>query len=127
MLIAAERGGAVLEEHIGDGDDVTIAAITAAELLVGELLATGRKRRADRSAFIAGLLATVPVEPYDLVVARAHADLLVHTRRTGTPRGAHDLLIAATAHAHRRTVVTAELAGFDGLPGVLVRHATTHD
>lgn len=125
MLIAAERGDAVLEERIGDRDDVTIAAITAAELLGGELLATGRKRRADRSSFIADLLATVPVEPYDLAVARAHAHLLVHTRRTGTPRGAHDLLIAATARAHRRTVVTANLAGFDGLPNVLVRHAAT--
>ncbi len=100
-----------------------IAAITAAELLVGELLATGKKRRVSRRAFIDDLLATIPVEPYDLAVARAHAELLVHTRKTGTPRGAHDLLIAATARAHRRTVVTADRAGFDGLPGVSLRRA----
>jgi len=120
-LIAAERGGTSLDEQIGDDDDVTIAAITAAELLVGELLATGRERRADRRAFIDDLLTTLPVEPYDLAVARAHSELLVHTRRTGTTRGAHDLLIAATARAHARTVVTADLVGFAGLPNVSVR------
>lgn len=120
-MIAAERGGTSLDEQIGDDDDVTIAAITAAELLVGELLATGRERRADRRAFIDDLLTTLPVEPYDLAVARAHAELLVHTRRTGTTRGAHDLLIAATARAHARTVVTADLVGFAGLPNVSVR------
>lgn len=114
-------------EQIGDEDDVAIAAITAAELLVGELLATGSRRRANRRAFIGDLLAAVPVEPYDLAVARAHAELLVHTRRTGTPRGAHDLLIAATARAHRRTVVTADLAGFGGLPDVSVRHAAINE
>lgn len=99
-----------------------IAAVTVAELLVGELLATGSKRRAKRRAFIEDLLDTVPVEPYDLAVARAHAELLVHTRKTGTPRGAHDLLIAATARVHERTVVTADGAGFAGLPGVTLGH-----
>jgi len=123
ILIAAERGDAALEEHIGD-DDVTIAAITAAEVLVGELLATGGKRRDNRRAFVGNLLATVPVEPYDLEVARTHAQLLMHIRKTGTARGAHDL-IAATACAHKRTVVTADLAGFAGLPDVALRHATT--
>ena len=88
---------------------------------MGELLATGSKRRAKRRAFINDLLATVPVEPYDLAVARAHAELLVHTRKTGTLRGAHDLQIAATARVHRRAVVTADTTGFDGLPDVTVR------
>lgn len=67
------------------------------------------------------MLATVPVEPYDLAVARAHAELLVHTRKTGTPRGAHDLQIAATARVHGRTVITADSTGFDDLPGVTLR------
>src|SRR5680860_1313735 len=53
--------------------------------------------------------------------ARAHATLLAHTRRQGQQRGAHDLLIAATAHATDRTVVTADRGGFIDLPGVRVR------
>jgi tRNA(fMet)-specific endonuclease VapC len=67
------------------------------------------------------LLATIPVEPYDLPVARIHAELLAHTRTTGRARGAHDLLIAATARTHTRTVVTADTAGFSDLPGVTIR------
>jgi len=34
--------------------------------------------------------------------------------------GAHDLIIAATARAGGRTVVTADAAAFAGLPGVAV-------
>ncbi len=64
------------------------------------------------------MLSLVPLEPYDLDVARAHATLLAYARRSGRPRGAHDLIIAATAVSRARTVVTADPEGFDGLPGV---------
>jgi tRNA(fMet)-specific endonuclease VapC len=47
--------------------------------------------------------------------------LLTAVRRAGRPRGAHDLIIAATALATARTVVSADLTGFDDLPGVVVR------
>ena len=97
-----------------------IAAITAAELLVGVELAD-RRHKPSRRAFVDSLLATIPVEPYDLQVARVHAELLAHTRTSGRTRGAHDLLIAATARAHTRTVVTADTAGFTDLPGVAIR------
>lgn len=48
-----------------------------------------------------------------------HARLLAHVRRAGKPRGAHDLIIAATAAATARTLVTFDgKAAFDDLPGV---------
>jgi tRNA(fMet)-specific endonuclease VapC len=47
--------------------------------------------------------------------------LLVAVSKSGRPRGAHDLIIAATARATGRIVVTADQSGFDGLPGVKVR------
>jgi tRNA(fMet)-specific endonuclease VapC len=122
-LIDAERGGVVpLEALIGDEDDVAIAAITAAELTVGVELADG-KRRGRRAAFVAAVLDTVSVETYDLDVARMHGALLAHVRRSGRPRGAHDLIIAATARARGREVVTADLDGFIDLPEVSVRAA----
>lgn len=68
------------------------------------------------------VLDTVSIEPYDLAIARSHATLLAHTRREGQQRGAHDLLIAATARATERIVVTADRGGFTELPGVEVRH-----
>jgi tRNA(fMet)-specific endonuclease VapC len=68
------------------------------------------------------VVGTIPVIAYDVAVAEAHARLLVAVRGQGAPRGAHDLLIAATAAASRRVVVTADAAAFAGLPGVEFRH-----
>lgn len=78
------------------------------------------KAAAARAAFVDDVLAAIPVVAYDTEVAEAHARLLVHVRRHGTPRGAHDLLIAATASATGRTVVTADVAAFLDLPGLEV-------
>jgi tRNA(fMet)-specific endonuclease VapC len=109
-----------LDDLIGDEDDVAVAAVTIAELLVGvELADAAHKPR--RAALVDSVIATVPVEDYDLDVARAHARLLAHTRRTGRRRGAHDLVIAATAQARGRIVVTADQGGFTDLPEVAVR------
>jgi tRNA(fMet)-specific endonuclease VapC len=94
-----------------------VAAVTVAELKVGVQLAKGR-RREKRERFVAAVLDAVSVEPYDLDVADAHAALLAHVRRTGTPRGAHDLIIAATARARQREVVSFDRSGFAKLPGI---------
>jgi tRNA(fMet)-specific endonuclease VapC len=117
VLIAAERARRGLTEALGDEDDVAIAAVTAAELLVGVELAHAR-RRGRRKAFVQAVLTEVRVEPYDVETARAHATLLAHTRRTGQSRGAHDLLIAATAITTARRLITADATGFADLPGV---------
>lgn len=118
VLIAAERGKAEVGSVIGDTDDVAVAAITIAELLVGVELADPVRRPA-RQAFVDQVLALIPVEEYTTDVARVHARLMAHVRREGKTRGAYDLLIAATAAATARTVVTMDSsAAFDDLPGV---------
>lgn len=117
FLIDHERAGADLDQAIRDEDDVAVAAITIAELRVGALLADGR-RSARRAAFVDAIAATIPVLPYDADTAEAHAELLVAVRAQGRPRGAHDLIIAATARAAGRTVISADAAAFDDLPGV---------
>ena len=43
------------------------------------------------AAFVDAVLAGVPIEPYGLEVAVAHAEPLAHTRKAGRPRGAHGL------------------------------------
>jgi tRNA(fMet)-specific endonuclease VapC len=98
---------------------VAIAAITVAELRVGVELARGRAR-ATRRRFVDDVLAVVPVISYDASVAEVHAGLLAEVRRQGRPRGAHDLLIAATAVATGRAVVTADGRAFDDLTGLVV-------
>ncbi len=120
FLVDAERGGDALDEVLDDSDDVAIAAVTIAELRVGALLATGR-RKAARSAYVDDVVATIPVLDYDGEVAEAHAELLFEVRSQGRPRGAYDVIIAATAKAFDRTVISADRTAFRDLPGVEVR------
>lgn len=117
FLIDAERGGVDIDKAIDDDDDVAIAAITVAELLVGVKLASAKRRKA-RRAYVDEVVESIPIIAYDHHVAVEHAELLVAVHSQGRPRGAHDLLIAATARATNRTVVTADVAAFTGLPGV---------
>lgn len=120
VLVDAERNRKRLDGMVADDDDVVIAAITAAELLVGVHLAASGRREA-RAAFVEEVLDTIPTEDYDLDVARAHAQLLGHVRSAGRPRGAHDLIIAATAKATDRIVVSADATAFVDLPDIAHR------
>ena len=119
-LINAERTGE-LDQVIADDDDIAIAAVTVAELRVGALLAD-RRRKAARAAYVEDIIATIPVISYDIDVAEAHAELLVEVRSQGNPRGAHDLIIAATARASERTIISADRTAFRDLSGVDVRN-----
>lgn len=68
------------------------------------------------------MLAVVPIADYDHLVVNHHAALLAHTHKSGIPRGAHDLIIAATARANGRILVTTdERARFEELPEVTTR------
>lgn len=116
-MVDAERGSAALDDLLDDADDVAIAAITVAELRVGVELASSRRRK-QREEFVLAIVDVVSVEPYDLDVAGAHALLMAESRRGGRPRGKHDLIIAATARARNRAVVSADLSAFGDLPGV---------
>lgn len=120
VLVSAERRGSDLRTVVEPDDDVAIAALTGAELLLGVELASG-SRRAARRRFVEALLRSIPVESYDLEVAVAHASLMAEVRRAGKPRGAHDLIIAATAAARDRTLLTSDRAAFSGLPTIRVR------
>jgi predicted nucleic acid-binding protein len=65
------------------------------------------------------LLSSLPIETYDLAVVRVHAPG-GRGRSKGWPRAAYDLMIAATAAAAKRILLTADAkAGFDQLNGVL--------
>ncbi|AKH83639.1 twitching motility protein PilT [Streptomyces sp. CNQ-509] len=120
VLAAVDRGRVELAKLLrARDDDITIAAVTAAELLQGVELAADELTTRRRQGFVDAVLAIVPVDDYTLDVARVHARLLAYTRKLGKPRGAHDLIIASTAIATNRTVMTTDAhAKFDELPGV---------
>lgn len=107
---------------LADTDDVAIPAIAVAEYLAGTLLDDDPGRAAAQRAFLAEVLDVVPVRSYDRTVADHHAALLAHVQRTGSKRGVHDLIVAATARAADRTLVTTDArARFGELPEVTAR------
>lgn len=122
VLIGVERSQGRLALPVADEDDVAIAALTAAELLVGVQLADGARRDA-RAKFVERALETLPAIEYGTAVAREHAILLAHAKTAGRPCGAHDLIIAATARAEGRVLLTTDRRAFAELPGLAVRIA----
>jgi predicted nucleic acid-binding protein len=118
VLISYERG--TIDRSALDNDELAVAAITIAEYRVGIELADTVERAAARSRALAAIEGALDVLAYTDVTAVQHARLVAHVRRTGSPGGAHDLIIAAHAAETGRTVLTRDLnAGFAGLPGVL--------
>ena len=120
VLIDVERGRVVLGVLLeGRGDrGVAMAAITAAELLHGvhRLRASKRKTRAE--AVVETLFSSIPVIPFDLVCARAHARLGAELARRGITVGTHDLMIGATALARGFSIVTRDQRSFARIPGL---------
>ncbi|KAF0849233.1 type II toxin-antitoxin system VapC family toxin [Nocardia caishijiensis] len=122
VLIAVDRGTVDLPQIISDDDNVAVASIVIAEYLTGLAGQTNPARQASAREFLTQFRAVVPSIPYDDTIAEQHAELLTCVRAAGTPRGAHDLIIAATARTTGRTLVTTDRrAKFEELPGVDVR------
>ncbi len=120
-LIAYERGS--FDVTALDDDDLAIASVTVAEFRVGIELAATAAEAATRSRVLAAILGVITVLDYTERTATEHARLLAHTRRSGGPRGAHDLIIAAHAAEDGRDVVSFDTqARFGGLPGVVAVH-----
>ncbi|MGH3520523.1 MAG: PIN domain-containing protein [Haloechinothrix sp.] len=121
VLISAARGQLDLSA-ITDESDPAVPAIVVAEFLVGARLDDNPARAAGKEDFLNAVLSVVPIEDYTADVADHHADLLAHARRTGRKGGPHDLIIAATARATKRILVTTDArAEFDTLPLVQAR------
>jgi len=122
ILIAYERG--IMDRSSLDDDELAIASVTVAEYRVGIEMADTADRAAERARALAAILSAVDVLDYTQVTAANHARLLAHIRRTGTPRGAHDLIIAAHAAETGRIIVSRDAkARFGDLPGVTAINA----
>lgn len=118
VLVATVRGRAT----VPDDADIAIPAVAIAEYHAGVHLDPDAGRQAAQKAFLNEVLAVIPVCDYDRNVAEHHADLLADTARAGRRRGPHDLIIAATARATARTILTTDVqARFDELPDVDAR------
>ncbi len=117
VLIAYEKG--TIDRTAFDEDELAIAAVSVAEYRVGIELAHTPERAAERARALAAITSAIDVMDYTTATAALHGRLLAHVRRSGAPRGAHDLIIAAHAAETGRTVVSKDAkARFNNLPGV---------
>jgi tRNA(fMet)-specific endonuclease VapC len=123
VLIAAERGDldlAAFRARYG-GEDVAISSVTASELLHGVHRARTPAQRHRRQAFVEGLLAQLPVIPFDLTVARVHASLWAELAQRSATVGERDLMIGATAIAKNYSLATRDKRSFGKIPGLKVQ------
>ncbi len=117
MLIAYERG--TIDRLALDEDDLAIASVSVAEYRAGIEMADTAERAAERARALTAITSAVNVLDYTEVTAAHHGRLLAHARRSGTPRGAHDLIIAAHAAETGRAIFSRDpKARFGDLPGV---------
>jgi predicted nucleic acid-binding protein len=96
-----------------------LSAATCSELLVGVHLANSEERRLRRSAYVEAMFNLFRPLPFDLDVARVHAQLVSALPRSLT-LGALDLIIGATAIRHGFAVLTTNPEDFRRMPGCLV-------
>ncbi len=122
VVIAMERRGYTIDQSVEFllSRSVAIASVTVSELLAGLYRAQSGQRTDLRRAFIETVIKAAPVLPFDLSAARLHASLIDRLRRTGQPIGANDVLIAATAMAHDRWIITENVRDFGRIEGLRV-------
>jgi tRNA(fMet)-specific endonuclease VapC len=118
VLIGAERGILDFDRLVSDDGDYAISAVAASELLHGIWRAASAAQRTRRRNFVEGVLARFPVVPFDLPVARVHAELTATLLARGRSVGVHDSMIAATALVHGFDVITRDLRSFPKIPGL---------
>lgn len=95
--------------------EIGIPAVVVYELEVGIAKATQPEKRQQQ---LAEMLAVVATLPFGLAEARQAAQIRAALEAVGTPIGAYDVLIAATALAHGGTLVTHNVQEFDRVAGL---------
>lgn len=98
---------------------VRVSSITVAELQYG----VAKSTRPEQNALaLAAFLAPIGVEAFDDAAAATYGALRADLERKGTPIGNMDLLIAAHALAHGRTLVTNNTGEFSRVAGLRVEN-----
>ena len=116
VLVAYERRRFDLERLLTDHLPAAIAAVTAAELLIGVQRADTPERRARREAFVENLIARMPIIAFDLPQARLFAVRFAELAQRGEVIGDRDLQIAVTALSLDYELATLNVLSFNAWP-----------
>ena len=117
-----------LEEWIQGREEETffLSVMTASDLLHGVHRARDPATRARRSAFVEGVLGSIPLLPVEIATARLHARLWADLAEEGCVIGAHDLWLAAACLTHGLRMATANVREFRRVPALVVEDWSGH-
>ena len=99
-------------------DDLFTAAVCQAEILSGIAILPSGRRRAALEAAAYSMFETDfarRVLPFDAEAATAYAELFAARRTAGRPSGTIDLMLGGIARVRGASVVTRNVADFEGL------------
>jgi len=93
--------------------DVAISTITKAELFYG----SAKSQRSQESLnHQREFLDTIYTIPFDDISAIRYGELWAYLEKNGTPIGGNDMLIASTALAYQRIMITHNVREFGRIP-----------
>lgn len=104
-------------------DALFTAAMCQAEILAGLAIIPSGRRRADLEGAARAMFAddfAGRVLPFDTEAASTYAEIFAARRKLGRPSGTIDLMLAAIARARRASVVTRNVADFEGVGVTIV-------
>ena len=99
-------------------EELFTAAICQAEILSGIAILPNGRRRADLEEAARAMFADDfhgRVLPFDTEAAAAYAEMFAARRKAGRPSGTVDLMLAAIARVQGASVVTRNVADFEGV------------
>ena len=98
-------------------EEISVSAITLAELAAGPMLASSITEQANRQARLQQAEATFEPIPFDAAAARSFGQVVAAVASTGRSHRSRmaDLLIAGIAHANGLTLYTRNPDDFIGL------------
>ena len=100
-------------------DEIALCSVVKAELLYG---AQRSSRLAENLRVLDCFIQHFHSLPFDDRCVHVYGRIRTELERSGTPIGSYDLLIAATAIANNRTLVTANIREFSRVAGLTIEN-----
>ena len=104
-------------------DELFTAAVCQAEILAGLAILPSGRRRSDLEEAARAMFADDfdgRILPFDTEAASAYAEIFATRKKAGRPSGTIDLMVAAIARVSGASVVTRNVADFEGVGVAIV-------